>query len=98
MKGFEKSWLKGQAHSLTHIAQVGKDGLSDGTIKFINQALDSHELIKVKFLDFKDQKKELSKKIVDSTNSEQVGIIGNILILFRQNSDPEKRKIKLPSK
>jgi RNA-binding protein len=98
MKGFEKSWLKGQAHSLTHIAQVGKDGLSDGTIKFINQALDSHELIKVKFLDFKDQKKELSKKIVDITNSVQVGMIGNILILFRQNSDPEKRKIILPTR
>ena len=98
MKGYQKSWLKAQAHSLKQITQIGREGLSSGTISFINSALDSHELIKIKFSDFKDQKEEISKQISHQTNSVTIGIIGNILIQYRQNPDPEKRIYHLPSK
>ena len=53
----ERSKLRSLAHHLKPVVTVGKSGLIDGTLKSINQALDSHELIKIKFNSSKDQKK-----------------------------------------
>ena len=50
------------------------------------------ELIKIKFHEFKDNKQEISEKIANDTFSLIVGIIGHTLILFKQNSNPEKQK------
>ena len=58
-------------------------------------ALGDHELIKVRFLEFKDEKKALSQEIAEKTGSELVGLIGNIAIYFRQHPDPAKRKVRL---
>ena len=63
------------------------------SINSIEIALNSKELIKIKFRDFKDQKKNLSEDIERLTNSNIVGIIGNILILFRESHDPDNIKI-----
>jgi Predicted RNA-binding protein containing KH domain, possibly ribosomal protein len=59
-------------------------------------ALNDHELIKVKFGEFKEAKKEISAEIAQSTKSELVGIIGNIAMFYRPHPQPEKRKIKIP--
>ena len=59
-------------------------------------SLASHELIKVKFLDFQDQKVELTDDLVRSTGSILVALVGNTATLYREQPDPEKRKIFLP--
>ena len=74
---------------------VGKAGVTTGCIQSIDEAVESQELIKVKFLEHKDDKKSLSDEIVEKTNSEIVGNIGHTIILFRQNSDKEKQKYKI---
>jgi RNA-binding protein len=61
----------------------------------VDLALKDHELIKVKFGEFKEAKKEMSGEIANATKSEVVGIIGNIAILYRQHPQTEKRKIKI---
>ena len=93
----QRSFLQSQAHHLEPVALIGKNGVTDGTINTIDKALYSRELIKIKFRGFKDEKQILSEKIADLTNSAVVGIIGNILILFRQNPDLEKQIYKLKS-
>ena len=93
----KRSYLRSQAHHLDPVALIGKNGVTDGTINTIDKALYSRELIKIKFREFKDEKQILSEKIADLTNSAVVGIIGNILILFRQNPDLEKQIYKLIS-
>jgi RNA-binding protein YhbY len=60
--------------------------------------LQTRELIKIKFREFKDEKVALSKSIAELTHSEVVGIIGHTLILFRQNPDSEKQQIHFPAK
>ena len=77
---------------------IGQKGLTDSVVQSTNEALNKHELIKIKFVDFKakDQKKEIIETIVANANCLLVGMIGHIAIFFRQHSDPEKRKIKLP--
>lgn len=94
----QRKFLKGKAHGLEPVIMVGKNGISDSFIKMTDSALNDHELIKVKFVDFKDRKKILIEEIVERTGSEAVGMIGHIAILFRQNPDKEKQKFELPVK
>ena len=76
---------------------IGQQGVTDTVIQAINDALDLHELIKIKFNSFKEQKKELAAEIEQQTRSELLGIIGNIAIYYRQQTDKDKRKIQLPA-
>ena len=87
----ERSFLRSEAHHLEPNVLIGKNGVTDGTINTIDKALDSRELIKIKFREFKDEKQILSEKVAKLTNSAVVGIIGHTLIIFRQNPDLEKQ-------
>mgnify|MGYP001360338269 FL=1 len=93
----KRSYLRSQAHHLEPVALIGKFGVTDGTINTIDKALDSRELIKIKFRKFKDEKQILSEKVAKLTNSAIVEIIGHTLIIFRQNPDLEKQIYKLKS-
>ena len=87
--------LKALAHELDPLIQIGKQGVTDGVVKNIDAALRNHELIKIKFLEHKEEKEELTRRVAEQTRSEKVDIIGNTAILYRQNPDPKKRKVKL---
>ena len=87
----QRSSLKSQAHHLEPIVLIGKNGVTKGTLHAINKALESRELIKIKFREYKDQKHDISKNIISETSSHEVGIIGHTLILYKQNPDPEKQ-------
>ena len=91
----QKKILRSKAHDLKPIVLIGKSGVSDGCIQSINEAMESHELIKVKFLEHKNDKKSLSETISIKTDSEIVGNIGHTIMLFRQNPDKEKQKYKI---
>ena len=92
----ERSFLRSQAHHLEPVVLIGKNGVSIGTIESVNKALEARELIKIKFREFKDNKQSISDEIAASANCHVVGMIGHTVILYRQNSDPEKNNISLP--
>ena len=92
----QRSYLKSKAHNLEPVIFIGKNGLMGGTIDSLNNVLSARELIKVKFREFKDNKQSISNEIAASANCHVVGMIGHTVILFRQNSDPEKQNIRLP--
>ncbi len=98
LKGHQKKYLRGLAHSLKPVVLIGQGGIQGPVIKVIDEALAIHELIKIKFNEHKkkESKKEMAATIENSTNSQMVGIVGHTIILFRQNIDPEKRKINFP--
>ncbi len=96
LSGTQRKYLRGLAHKLRPVIQVGKNGISTELIKAVDEALNIHELIKVKFVDFKEDRKEFSQEIAERTSSETAGLIGNIAIFYRQQPDKEKRKITLP--
>ena len=93
----QRSLLRSQAHHLEPVVLIGKNGITDGTIQAVNKALDARELIKIKFREYKDEKKSLSYQLAESTESHIVGTIGHTAIVFRQNPDPEKQNIRLPA-
>lgn len=88
--------LKSLAHHLDPVVMVGQKGFTDNLVKAVDKALTDHELIKIKFVDFKDEKRNLAAQIVESVSASLVGIIGNIAIIYRENPDiPVKEKIRL---
>lgn len=89
------SHLKGLAQRMDATLKIGKAGLSEGFLQTVRDALAHRELIKVKFDDFKDQKKTLAPQLAESTESRLVTLIGNVAVLYRENPDPEKRRIAL---
>ena len=98
LQGFQRKYLRGLAHNLKPMVHLGQKGLTEGVISSMDEALELHELIKLKFLDFKkkSQKEELAGRIAQRTKAELVGMIGNIAIFYRRQQDDEKRTIILP--
>jgi RNA-binding protein len=98
LKGFQKKYLRGLAHNLKPVVLIGQKGLTDELIKSADQALDRHELIKVKFNEFKEkgQKAEITAELCKKIRAEMSGTIGHIAILYREQEDPDKKKIFLP--
>lgn len=92
----QRQFLRKAAHDLSPIVHIGKNGLSDNLFSSTELALDAHELIKVKFNDFKDEKREVAQELADRVRAELIYVIGNTAILYRQQPDAEKRKIDLP--
>lgn len=89
--------LKGLAQKMEASLKVGKQGLSAGFIQSLDEELNRHELVKLKFADHKDERKELAPQLAEKTGAQLVALIGNVVVLFRRNPDPEKQKIDLPA-
>ena len=99
LKGSQRKYLRGLAHNLNPAAAVGQKGITDALLEEIEESLEASELIKIKFVEFKDKqsKKELVDEIAKRTDAFVAGMIGHVAILYRQHPDPDKRKIRLPS-
>ena len=87
------SKLKSIAQRLDAPLKVGKAGLSDAFLQTVNETLSHHELFKVKFAEFKEQKKQLAPALAEKTSSHLVTLIGHVAVLYRPHPDPERRKI-----
>jgi RNA-binding protein len=100
LKGFQKKYLRGISHGLKAVVLIGKEGLTDGLIRAVDEGLAQHELIKIKFNDFKEkeQKTAISGEITARTGSALAGLIGHTAILYRPQADPQKRRIRLPER
>ncbi|ACR67695.1 ribosome assembly RNA-binding protein YhbY [Edwardsiella ictaluri] len=90
----QKQHLKSLAHSLKPVVQLGANGLTEGVLAEIEQALAHHELIKVRIAaEERDTKTLIANAIVRETGAYNVQLIGNILVIYRPS---EERKISLP--
>jgi RNA-binding protein len=75
--------FKAAAQHLEPMLKVGKAGLSNEFIRSVEAALSQHELVKIKFESFKEQKKELAPRLAESTSSHLIMRVGNVLVLHR---------------
>lgn len=92
----QKQFLKGLAHHLSPVVMLGGNGLTEGVLAEIDNALTHHELIKVKIAGSdRDTKRLIVDAIVRETKACTVQTIGHILVLYRPNEDT---KIQLPRK
>jgi len=91
----QKQYLKGLAHGLEPVVQVGSKGISDGLIDQIRQQLVVHELIKIRFnTESASEPAESAEELATRTKSQLVQKLGRMVVLYRRHD--EKPKIELP--
>ncbi|MBF0213289.1 MAG: ribosome assembly RNA-binding protein YhbY [Magnetococcales bacterium] len=98
LSGFQRKFLRGQAHALQPVVWVGKDGLGETLLQEVDRALEDHELIKIKFNDHKERKADLSEEIARETRSTLAGMIGHVAIFYRPRAEVAKRVIVVPQR
>ena len=90
----QRAILKSAASRMDAIFQIGKGGVGEAAVKSIGDALEARELVKISVLDNSDEDvREAAENIAAMTESEVVAVIGRKIILFKESSKPEKRKI-----
>jgi len=88
-------FLRGQAHDLKAMLQVGGKGVTDALIAELDLALEHHELIKVKVgAEDREARDALIDSIAERTGAALVQRIGHTAVLYRPSKD--KRQIVLP--
>jgi len=94
LTGKQKRYLRGEAHHLNAIFQVGKDGVTSNQAKGVLAALEAHELVKVKILEnCPDDTHTVALELSMQTKAEVVQIIGRTIIFYKAS---DKRIYKLP--
>ncbi len=88
----QRKELEKAAHDLQPVVIVGGAGVTEGVTKMVDDSLAAHELIKIKFNEYKDEKVELTNKLCQDCDATLVRIIGNVAILFREKEDEEDKK------
>ncbi len=96
MNSATRNFLRKRAHELKPIVMVGKQGADERVSQALDEALSSHELVKLKFQDFQDEQRPLAEALATSVKAEVVSIVGHVATFFRQNEDKEKQVIHLP--
>lgn len=95
LTGKQKRYLRGEAHHLKAIFQVGKEGVNPNMINQLNDVLEKRELIKVHVLqNCLDDKHDVAEQIVEGTSAHIVQIIGNQIVLYKESE--ENKSIVLP--
>jgi RNA-binding protein len=94
----QRQYLKGLAHSLKPLFQIGKEGVTDSALRSIERSFNNRELLKVKVLDTAPEGVDESGEILASSleGVKVVQVIGKTIVLYRRH--PEKPGIKLPGK
>jgi len=97
LSGRQKRHLRSEAHHLSVVVQVGKNGLTPAVVASVDEALKSHELIKVRFSGDRDEKRAFADTLAAKLGAEPVGMVGHVGIFYRQAEAEEDRHVKLPS-
>lgn len=84
----QKVFLRSLAQKERAIFQIGKEGLSDNSIKTISEAIKKRELIKISVLkSAPSEVKEIALDLASLTNSELIQIIGRQIVLYKKSKD-----------
>jgi RNA-binding protein len=95
LSGKQRRYLRGLGHELKVIVQIGKDGIDDGLVAAVDQALDDHELVKLKIGEAADlDRHEAADSIARKTHSEVAQVLGYTVLLYRAH--PDEPTIVLP--
>ncbi len=92
----QRAQLRKLANTLPVTLIVGKEGVSDAVVAELNTILEAHELVKGKVLENAlTSPKTVCEALCEETGAEGVQVIGTKFVVYRQASDPEKRRIVL---
>ncbi len=95
LDGKQRRALRALGHHLQVIVMIGKEGITPAVIQATDQALEDHELIKIKLGESSPiDRHEAAQELASATQSQIAQVLGRTILLYRRH--PEKPKIALP--
>ena len=90
-----KKQLRKLGHSLKPVVTIADQGLKETIIQATDEALDVHELIKIRLrVSDREERKKILQSLVEQTQSTLIGQIGFTALLFRRNEKAQKIEFK----
>ncbi len=81
--------LRAAGHHLSAVVQVGKEGVTDGVARQLDQALDDHELVKVRVgTESPEDRFEAAERLAGAARAQVAQILGRTILVYRKH--PEK--------
>ena len=99
MTSKQRAFLKKEGHKLEPLVRIGKEGLTENIVTSLLDVITSRELVKVKVLANlevgKDELRAIAEDLAKKSDSELVGIIGKILMFYKENKEKPVVSLKL---
>lgn len=90
----QRAQLRGLANTMETILQVGKSGVTENTVKQVNDALEARELIKLRTLETcPTSSRETADEIAEKTGADVVQVIGTRFVLYKESQDNKQIKL-----
>jgi RNA-binding protein len=94
LTGKQNRYLRGLGHNLQPFVMIGRHHLSEEVVKAADEALDKHELVKVRIQEgCLEERKSVAAELAAETGSTVVQILGKTFLLYRPG---EEKIITLP--
>lgn len=95
LTGKQRTYLKGIAHNIKPIAQIGKAGITENFLAQLSDALEAREIVKINVLENSLlDTKETANEVAKAVDAEFVQEIGNKFTIYRPSI--KNPKIQLP--
>ena len=87
LTGKQRRALRAKGHHLDPVVIAGQSGVTEGILSAVTQALDDHELIKVKINEGPETRQEAAARMAEGTRAELVQLLGRTALLFKQRKE-----------
>ncbi len=85
--------LRGAGHHLSPVVHVGKEGVTPAVVQQLSQALDAHELVKVKVgTESPEDRFEAAERLGREASAQVAQILGRTVLVYRRH--PEKPRFE----
>jgi RNA-binding protein len=93
----ERAELRAEAHHLTATVHVGHQGATPSLVQALDDALRTHELVKIQLNRTADEKpRQVANDLAEAVGADVVQVIGRTATLYRENPDLKKKPGELP--
>jgi len=88
----QRAELRAEAHHLSATVHVGQHGLTDALRQSVDDALRTHELVKIQLTkNAATDPKEAANQLANDLAADVVQVIGRTATLFRENPELERK-------
>ena len=89
LTGKQKRFLRAMGHNLKPVVTVGKGEITDALSRETGEALEHHELIKVKILESCTMDRhDVAGQLASSCSAEVAQVLGRTILLYRAADKP----------
>jgi RNA-binding protein len=87
LTGKQRRALRAQGHHMEPVVIIGQSGVTEGVLGAVSQALNDHELIKVKINEGPETRHEAAQRMAEGTGAELVQLLGRTALLFKKREE-----------